>query len=156
LNSAKRLSLVESIFYWLLRLILGTLVLGAGIGKLLDVPGFLAIIGTYKLGLTTSIVWPAAIVVVVFEIALGLWILSGYRLQMAALWPIAMHGGYFVLLTSTLLRGLHLNNCGCFGVFLARPLEWYSPLEDLVLMVLSYILFVLARKRSKLDQSAGG
>lgn len=124
--------------------------LGAGVGKLLDVPGFLAIIGTYQLGLTTWIVLPAAILVVGFEIALGLWILSGRHLHIAALWSIAMHAGYLVLLTSALLRGLHLNNCGCFGVFLGRPLEWYSPLEDLVLMVLSYILFVLARRKTRL------
>ena len=48
---------------------------------------------------------------------------------------------YAALLSVTLARGLDLKNCGCFGVFLARPLRWFSPLEDLVFAGLSWLLY---------------
>ena len=131
--------------YWIFRIILGVLIAGAGIGKLLDVAGFVSIIRTYQLNLPTWLMWAIAIGVSTFELALGVWILSGYHLKMAAIWSVVMHGGYFVLLITSLLRGLRLENCGCFGIFFARPLTWYSPLEDVVLIIMSYGLFILVR-----------
>ena len=41
-------------------------------------------------------------------------------------------------------------NCGCFGRFFPQPLRWYSPLEDLVLVAMSYALWHCARKPSRL------
>jgi hypothetical protein len=43
-----------------------------------------------------------------------------------------------------LRRGLGLENCDCFGVFLARPLEWYAPIEDAALIAASCGLFDLS------------
>ena len=131
--------------YWIFLIILGVLIAGAGIGKLLDVAGFVSVIRTYQLHLPTWLLWVIAIGVSIFELALGLSILSGYHIKTAAIWSMVMHSGYFVLLTTSLLRGLHLENCGCFGVFFARPLTWYSPLEDVVLIIMSYGLFILAK-----------
>ena len=50
----------------------------------------------------------------------------------------------FDLDAGRLARGLTLANCGCFGVFLARPLSWESPLEDLVALALCGFLWWLA------------
>ena len=127
------------------RLILGVLIAGAGIGKLFDISGFVSIIGTYQLHLPIWLMWAIAIGVSIFELALGLWILSGYKLRAAAVLSIIMHSGYFILLTTSLIRGLQLTNCGCFGIFFARPLTWYSPLEDIALVIISYGLFILAK-----------
>jgi uncharacterized membrane protein YphA (DoxX/SURF4 family) len=134
---------------WGLRLILGILITGAGVGKLLDVAGFVNVIGTYQLGFPVWEMWLIAIAIIVFELTLGIVILLGYRLKTAALWSIAMHTGYFILLTTALFRGLQLQNCGCFGVFLARSLMWYSPLEDLALIGISYGLFRLTNQNIK-------
>jgi uncharacterized membrane protein YphA (DoxX/SURF4 family) len=130
--------------YSAIRLVLGFIITGAGIGKISDLPGFVGVIHTYKLGLATWFLWPVAIVVTVLELTIGLAILVGRCLRTGALFAIIMHAGYAVLLTATLLRGIHLQDCGCFGVFLARPLTWHSPIEDLILMGFSYLLFVLA------------
>jgi hypothetical protein len=46
----------------------------------------------------------------------------------------------------TLVRGLDLPNCGCYGVFFPQPLRWYSPLEDLVLVGICYALRLSAKK----------
>ena len=133
-------------FFWTFRILLGLLVFAAGLGKLLDIPGYVAILRTYRLDFVPAALYlPGAVAVVVFELGLGCWILSAWRLATAALLSVAMHAGYLVLLTASLLRGLKLENCGCFGVFLARPLTWYSPLEDAALMAVSYSLFQHAR-----------
>lgn len=68
------------------------------------------------------------------EAALGLWVLSGWRLRDSALVAGIVNLGYALWMTLSLARGLELTNCGCFGVFFPQPLRWYSPLEDLVLV----------------------
>jgi hypothetical protein len=81
----------------------------------------------------------------VFELLLALWLFSGRRLAGAAAASIAMHLVYAAWSAASLLRGLELANCGCFGVFLARPLSWVTVLEDLVLAGLSAWLLTAAR-----------
>lgn len=130
--------------YWFLRICLGVVIVGAGAGKALDVPGFVGVLRTYELGLSEATLWPVAAGVTLFELGLGCWILSGLRLRVASLLSAVMHVGYLILLTDALRRGLELQNCGCFGVFFARPLEWYTPLEDAALIAASCGLFYLS------------
>ncbi len=134
----------SNLLVWFIRIFLGVLISAAGFGKLLDITGFTTIIENYRLGLPKRLLRPTAIIVSTFELAVGLAILTGFHLRGAAALSIVMHSGYFVLLTFSLLRGLELKNCGCFGVFFARPLRWYSPIEDLVLIYLSFGLYMLA------------
>ena len=136
--------------YWILRLSLGAVIAAAGIAKLASLPGFVAVIHTYQLSLSDSVAWAVAISVALFELCLGIWMLSGRATPKAASLSILMHAGYALLLTVTLVRGIHLENCGCFGTFLARPLQWYTPIEDVILMAVSYVLMVLAHRRAAL------
>lgn len=129
---------------WLLRLGLGGLILATGVGKALDLPGFVGVLQTYRLGLDPVALQVIAPSISVIEIALGAWILGGWRLRSAIWVAIALNAAYFLLLTSALLRGLQLPNCGCFGVYFARPLRWHSPLEDLGLIALSMLLLALS------------
>lgn len=135
------------ILYWGCRIFLGILVLATGVGKALDLPGFIGVMRTYELGLPDWALWISGTAVTVFELGLGAWILSGRQLRLAALFSAFMNLGYMVLLTGALLRGLELQNCGCYGVFLARPLRWYTPLEDLFLIGVSIALFYLSSDR---------
>lgn len=134
--------------HWTIRLLLGGIIAVAGVAKLLDISGFAAIIRTYQFSLSDSVVGILAAAIPIFELGLGVWILSGYALRKAAVVSMLMHAGYGTLLTIMLIRGIHLTNCGCFGVFLARPLQWYTPLEDVALIYVSYKLFKHARKRT--------
>jgi hypothetical protein len=59
---------------------------------------------------------------------------------------LSLNGLYAIGLIVTLLRGLDLSNCGCYGVFFPQPLRWYSPLEDLVLVGICYALHIGAQK----------
>jgi uncharacterized membrane protein YphA (DoxX/SURF4 family) len=136
--------LLKRIGYWFCSLCLGVIVLGAGVGKALDLSGFIGVIKTYELALPDWALLISGTTVTLFELGLGAWILSGWRLRFAALLSAVMNFGYLVLLTSALWRGLELQNCGCYGVFLARPLRWYTPLEDLSLIAVSVALFYLS------------
>lgn len=119
-----------------LRWLFMLLMLATGIGKLLDMPGFVGVVATYRL-LPEALLTPSAWALVLTELLLAAWLLWGKRLQPAALLLIGMHLMYLVWQLLTLLRGISLDNCGCFGVFLARPLTWFTPLEDLLLIALA-------------------
>ena len=128
----------------LLRWLLGTLILATGVGKALDIGGFAGVLADYRLGLEADALSMLALAVCAVEIGLGAWLLSGWRLRRAAATAMALNAAYCALMTTALLRGLQLDNCGCFGVYFPSPLRWYSPLEDLALVAASWALMRLA------------
>ena len=129
---------------WVLRIFIGAVLLGSAVGKALDYDGFIEVLKTYHV-FPPSMLLSVAGIVTGSELLLGLWILSGWHLMMSALAAAAMNVIYAAWMTVTLLRGLELSNCGCFGVFFPRPLTWSSPLEDLVMVALCGVLAYLAR-----------
>lgn len=48
-----------------------------------------------------------------------------------------------------LARGIYLQNCGCWGVFVARPLEWYTPWEDVIMLAMTVGIMVTADVRRR-------
>lgn len=131
-----------------LRLFFIALLLASSGGKLLDMPGFIVIVGDYQL-LPAVLQAPAAWALALIELALAGWLISGWRLTLAGPALVALHGFFLFGLTLTLLRGIALDNCGCFGVFWARPLSWWSPLEDLLLVALAVWLWRLAARPAR-------
>ena len=129
---------------WLLRAVLGGILLASALGKSLDLPGFVEVLVTYRAFPDWSL-WPIALFITTIEWMLGLWVLSGRRLPQAALATVLLNGIYAVWMTVSLARGLDLPNCGCYGVYFPQPLRWYSPLEDLVLVSLGFTLWRLAK-----------
>jgi uncharacterized membrane protein YphA (DoxX/SURF4 family) len=132
---------------WSFRIILGLVFIASAVGKLIYIPGFVKIIETYKLYLPPTLTWTLAIGVSVIELIIGVWILFGKNIKTAVIISIILNSGYFILVTLSLIRGLQIPNCGCFGIFLARPLVWYTPLEDLFLIMISLGLYTLETKR---------
>ena len=129
---------------WLLRAVLGGILLASALGKSLDLPGFVEVLVTYRAFPDWSL-WPIALFITTIEWMLGLWVLSGRRLPQAALATVLLNGIYALWMTVSLARGLDLPNCGCYGVYFPQPLRWYSPLEDLVLVSLGFTLWRLAK-----------
>lgn len=133
---------------WFLRVFIGGVIFASALGKSLDLSGFVEVLRTYR-AFPEVMLWPLALAVTGFECVLGAWMLSGWRLRDSALVALGLNAGYAVWMTVSLVRGLELTNCGCFGVFFPQPLRWYSPLEDLVLVGMCYALSRYATARTE-------
>jgi uncharacterized membrane protein YphA (DoxX/SURF4 family) len=120
-------------------ILIAGIVLASALGKSLDLAGFVEVLATYR-ALPVSWLWLLAWSVIGVEWALALWLLSGRNLRIGALACAGLNLGYAPWMTISLLRRIDIPNCGCFGCFFPQPLRWYSPLEDLVLVGMSYAL----------------
>ncbi len=136
---------------WAFRILFG-LVLGiTAIGKLLDNRGFAEVIANYQFFLPEPALLPLGLFISLAELLIAGAIFVGYQLRHSAQLTILIHFGYTALATVTLWRGIELDNCGCFGVFLARKLGWSTVFEDAILTALA-IGFLVAV--TKLEQRA--
>lgn len=132
---------------WGCRLLISGVLLASALGKSLDLSGFVDVVATYRLFPDWSI-WPVALGITGIEWGLAVWILVGWQLPTGALMAMMLNGLYAMGLFVTLIRGLDLPNCGCYGVFFPQPLRWYSPIEDLVLVGMCYVLHAGAQASS--------
>jgi uncharacterized membrane protein YphA (DoxX/SURF4 family) len=129
------------------RYFLAVLFISTAIGKLLDNRGFAHVIDTYQLGIPNNALLELALFISLLELLIGINILRGRALRVNVLATFVFHLGYAGLAFITLLRSITLANCGCFGVFLARPLSWATVVEDLVLATVSLTCWLLLKKR---------
>ena len=146
-QDTESLSFGKTFLRWVLRLLVGGIIFGSALGKSLDFAGFVDILETYQ-AFPNAILEILAGTIIIGEFVLGTWILSGYQLGISALLGALMNMVYAIWMTITLLRGLELPNCGCFGVFFPQPLTWHSPLEDLALVTFCGLLTYLAPRSS--------
>lgn len=116
------------------------LLAAASTGKLADMPGFYAVIKSYAL-LPDTMIFVSAWALALSELGLALWLAIGKRVYVAALIVIALHVIYLAWLSIALARGLDIPNCGCFGVYWARPLTWFTLLEDFILLTLAIVMW---------------
>ncbi len=116
------------------------LLLASAIGKMLDMRGFYSVVASYQL-LPHAIIGLAGWLLVGTEVGIACWLILKKSLPQAAIALIALHVIYFAWLTLALLRGLDIPNCGCFGVYFARPLTWLTLIEDAALIAFATILW---------------
>lgn len=118
------------------RLIVGIILAAAAIGKLLDMRGFRSVLKEYRLFPNWSL-WILAISMPFVEAGIAMSMFTGYELRTGIYASFILHGMFTIILFIELLRGIKLKNCGCFGVFFARPLTWFTPLEDIGMILLT-------------------
>ena len=141
--------MIARIFLPLFRYFLGMLFVSTGIGKLLDNRGFAEVISSYRLGLPQDLLLPIGLAFSLLELIIGLNLVRGRALPTNALATLVFHIAYTGLATMTLYRGISLYNCGCFGVFWARPLTWMTVVEDLILASISLSYCLLLRRNTR-------
>ena len=129
----------------LLQLLIGVLLLTTALGKLLDNRGFAEVLLTYDLYPAATLL-PLALALSLVELFLALWILSGIGLKYSAGVAVLLHAQFTLVAIISNVRGLDIPNCGCFGVFWARPMTWFTVLEDAVLTLACLTLFLLAKR----------
>ena len=126
-----------------LRLLIGAILAVTAAGKLLDVSGFARVLDTYD-AFPRGLLLPIAVVVPLAELVLAIWLFSGRRPFPAAVWALGMHLVYAGWSAASVLRGLKLANCGCFGVFWPRPLGWSTVAEDIAVAAACGALAVMS------------
>lgn len=123
-----------------IRIFIGLVLLFTSVGKLLDNRGFSEVIKTYQFYPFEDQLLFIALFISLFELTLSVSLLTGRYLKWAALGSVLLHGYFASLAALTIYRGIELSNCGCFGVFLARPLSWSTVLEDVFMTAISALL----------------
>jgi uncharacterized membrane protein YphA (DoxX/SURF4 family) len=109
-----------------LRLLVGSVFVIAGIGKIIDPKHFATEIWNYHL-------IPMSIC--------GLLLISGVKLKANSI----IIGGLLLVFIlagiSAIARGLEIN-CGCFGKESEKKLDWYKILENTGLLIATVLLFI--------------
>lgn len=127
--------------HWLCRLLLGLMFVYSGYVKSelnAATLQFAASITGYQI-LPDSLVFPVARYFPWVEIALGLWILIGWKLRWSAAAASGLMFFFIVLLSVTLFRGIE-TDCGCFGF--GDPITWKTIVRDGSFLIPAlYLLF---------------
>lgn len=134
-----------TIIVYVLQYFIGLILLITAIGKLLDIQGFARVIESYKIfkGWITA---PMGLLMSLTELGIAIWLFNGQKLPLAALASIVLHVIFIIWLFIAMARKLKIENCGCFGVFLARPLNWVTIAEDAFMLTISIVLYFLTTK----------
>jgi len=141
-------SITNKIVLRFLQYFIASVLLLTGIGKLLDVPGFVEVLITYQ-AIPSWGLHLVAITMVLVELRIAEWLLRDNTLIRGALSSLMLHFILTMWAAITLIRGVSVPNCGCFGVFFVRPLTIWTVAEDLVLVAASFFLLRLAVRRRR-------
>ena len=126
------------------RYFVGIVLIGTGLGKALDMPGFVAVIESYRLA-PHAVNVALAYTLPFLELGTGILLTTGRFVLSAAGIAVALHVLMIIVVLTTLGRGIRVENCGCFGVFLARPLSYTTLIEDAVMLAVSVWAWINAR-----------
>ena len=148
------LSTTNRIVIGILRYFIASVLLLSGLGKLLDVPGFVQVLITYQ-AIPAWGLHLVAVTLILVELRISEWLFRDNTLVAGALGSLVLHSIFTLWTVVTLLRGVSVPNCGCFGVFFARPLTGWTVVEDFILVIASFYLLRLALKRGENHRAQG-
>lgn len=118
------------------RVVLGLLLLVAGLLKVADPGHFQAMLSRYGLFPASALPYVAPLIIV-GEILLGLALLSGRQVRHCLALCEVLFYTFALAVASVLYRGLQIR-CACFGVFSLRVSPWHCVLCLLVAIYLSW------------------
>ncbi|HMQ11562.1 MAG TPA: hypothetical protein PKC21_09565 [Oligoflexia bacterium] len=145
------------IVLFIIRYLFVLIYLTTSLGKLLDNRGFAQAITAYQLpglGQMNGFVLSFALAFSLFELFLAYALTTGKKLLVTAYAVLAVQLMYLVLALVTLYRGITIDNCGCFGVFLQRPLTTATVYEDLLLLIMAIAQALLIKKYHQHQKAA--
>ena len=131
------------ILRWACRIILAGIFLYSGYSKMQSTLQFAAVLSQYQL-VPADLVLPLATYLPWAEIALGLFLLTGWKTRLAAWIAATLLLVFIIAMTVTYFRGIEAD-CGCFGIG-----EKISPgtIGRDALMLLP-ALFLIAERRTR-------
>lgn len=120
------------------RTLVGLILLASGLHKLFGAPEeFAAVIEKYMILGSEGSVMAAARLMPLAEVLIGLALVLGWRVRAATAGAASLFGIFILALGSTKLRGITLEDCGCFGKGIHLAPHWTMALDS-VLIGLSY------------------
>ena len=126
----------------LLRIVLGAVFTAMAVGQLASWAAMPAILGSYRL-LPDPALPVLAAGLIAAELVCGIWFLARPRSRAAT--PVWIYTAVSVVWAGlglqAYLRGLPLDNCGCFGVYLTQRLSLFVLAQDALLLVYAAVLF---------------
>lgn len=127
------------------RTLLALLLLAMAAGQFSDVGGFARILDTYRV-LPGDAPTLAAWAFIGGEAAAGVALLrrTPYGARLAVVVTLA----WTALATQAFVRGLTIENCGCFGKHLGQSLRWWVLIEDAEFIALALWVLRGERRRS--------
>ncbi|MFD1662991.1 MauE/DoxX family redox-associated membrane protein [Streptomyces caeni] len=130
----------------ILRLVLGIACTAMAAGQLASWPDMPRILAAYRVGGHVSMTVLAA-VLIVGELAAGLWFLTAPRSRRRA--PVWIYTGvsmlWAALAAQAFARALTVPVCGCFGRYLPQRLSWIVLAEDALLLLYAALLLGSSR-----------
>jgi putative oxidoreductase len=120
----------------------------SGFIKCLDVNQFAKNIDTY-ITLPFDLAQIFAIGIALLELAIGILLFVGYRIQTVAFFTSLMLLMFMVVLIHALLTDAP-KTCGCFGV--DEPLSWMTIGRDMLLLVCVVILLIPQKHHFSIDE----
>ena len=123
---------------FLLRLVLGGLLVVTGLLKFGHSAELASAIAGFRL-LPPEIVAPLALVLPIFEILLGVYLVAGLFTRVSAWVAVVQFVIYAAAIASAVIRGIPAN-CGCFGPNDQATADWPHVAFDLALALVAYVI----------------
>jgi putative oxidoreductase len=124
----------------LIRIVIGLILLVSGFEKAMNPhQNFLYVIQAYQMFPP----WAeklAALTVPWVELLVGLFMVLGLWVIWALKGSLLLFGAFVVIVSQALLRGLPIDQCGCFGEFLHVPPSYILVFDSLVVLALAWLL----------------
>lgn len=138
---------------WLLRMVVGCVLIYASADKIIHPQDFAAIVTDYRL-LPLALVNPVAIWLPWFELTLGVCLFTGFWRQGALFLATALLAAFWLALIVNYFRGINVG-CGCFTSTPgeggeAAPMLWYIG-RDAVLLALPLLAWDAGRRAEARD-----
>jgi uncharacterized membrane protein YphA (DoxX/SURF4 family) len=138
----------------LLRLVLGGLLVLAGLGKLTDRLAFRQAVAEYHV-LPAALERPFAAALPFIEVVLGALLLLGLGTAAAAALAAPLFASFGIAIGVNLARGRSFN-CHCFGSVQSDPIGWGALVRSLALVVAAVVVAAGASRFGALDAALFG
>ncbi len=133
---------------------LGALYGAQGLGKMLDLPGYIAALGAFHI--PDALAWPLGVIWASFELLTGLLLWrfgrgccpSDARARMAGSASLLLALLYTALNGGAQLAGLAVANCTCFGTYFPQALGLSVLAQDAVVILWALFVFRATRGAS--------
>ena len=138
---------IPSILITGLRILLGAILLFAGIAKLSNFGAFIINVDSYQM-LSIGFVKPISYLLVSAEITLGITLIIGYFSRGACILSALLFLIFALILTNAVWRKLPITDCGCgnflfslldmLGLQISTTVNWKTVFMDIVLASVSF------------------